>query len=323
MRRALPPDFAYIIEELLHEQESIVNKHEYYQSIIDTIISTGRARAFIVAMAEVIQRLAIDHLHLIGDVYDRRPGAHIIMDALVGYHSVDFQWGNHDIVWMGAAAGSAACMANVIRISLRYTNMETLSTGYAISLLPLTTFAMEVYGEDPCTQFRPRASGEEFTENELLLMARMHKAITIIQLKLEADIVKRRPEFDMEDRLLLDKIDYAAGTISLDGETYLLNDRHFPTIDPDDPYRLSAEEQSVVSRLLMAFTDNDKLQQHVRFLYAKGSMYLVYNNNLLYHGCISMTDKGPSPRWNWMANVCPAGIHGSGGTAGATGLRRS
>lgn len=294
VRKALPPAFAYILEELLHEQESIENKHEYYQTIIDTIISTGRARAFIVAMAELIQRLTVDHLHIIGDVYDRGPGAHIIMDALMAYHSVDFQWGNHDIVWMGAATGSEACIANVIRICLRYANLETLEGGYGISLLPLATLAMEVYGNDPCLQFQVKVppSGEEYTQNELLLMARMQKAISIIQFKLEAAIIQRRPEFQMADRLLLDKIDWDAGTVQVDGQPYPLNDTLFPTVDPADPYALTEEERSVVQRLVYGFQDNEKLQQHVRFLYAVGSMYRVYNGNLLYHGCIPMEEDG-------------------------------
>lgn len=293
VRKALPPAFAYILEELLHEQESIENKQEYYQSIINTIISTGRARAFIAAMAELIQRLAIDHLHIIGDVYDRGPGAHIIMDALMAYHSVDFQWGNHDIVWMGAAAGSPACIASVIRICLRYANMETLEGGYGISLLPLATLAMEVYGDDPCRQFKVKAPpGEEYTPNELALLARMHKAISIIQFKLEAQIIQRRPEFQMADRLLLDKIDRDAGTVLVDGQPYPLNDTSFPTVDPADPYALSEAERSVVQRLVYAFQDNEKLQQHVRFLYSVGSMYRIYNGNLLYHGCIPMEPDG-------------------------------
>ena len=269
MRKALPTEFAYILEELLHEQESVENKLEYYQSIVDTIISTGSARNFIVAMAELIQRLAIDHLHIIGDVYDRGPGAHIIMDALMAYHSVDFQWGNHDIVWMGAAAGSEACIANVIRICLRYANMETLEGGYGISLLPLATLAMQVYGDDPCHQFKIKASaGEEYTENELLLMARMHKAITVIQLKLEGEIIQRRPEFQMDDRLLLDKINWDAGVVWVDDRPYPLNDTLFPTVNPDDPHALTDEEHSVVQRLTYGFRDNEKLQAHVRFLYA-------------------------------------------------------
>lgn len=294
VRKALPPAFAYILEELLHEQESIENKTEYYQSIVDTIISTGRARAFIAAMAELIQRLAIDHLHIIGDVYDRGPGAHVIMDALLAYHSVDFQWGNHDIVWMGAAAGSEACIANVIRICLRYANLETLEGGYGISLLPLATLAMEVYGDDPCRQFKIKAppTGEEYTPNELLLMARMHKAISIIQFKLEAAIIQRRPGFQMADRLLLDKIDWDAGAVQVDGQPYPLNDTLFPTVDPADPYALTEEERSVVQRLVYSFQDNERLQAHVRFLYSVGGMYRTYNGNLLYHGCIPMEGDG-------------------------------
>ena len=293
VRKALPKEFAYILEELLHEQESIENKHEYYQSIVDTIISTGRARAFIVAMAELIQRLAIDHLHIIGDVYDRGPGAHIIMDALMAYHSVDFQWGNHDIVWMGAAAGSEACIANVIRICLRYANMETLEGGYGISMLPLATLAMQVYGDDPCRQFKVKAStGEEYTENELRLLACMHKAIAIIQLKLEGQIIQRRTEFQMADRLLLSKINWDAGMVWVDDHPYPLNDTLFPTVAPNDPYALTDDERSVVQRLAYSFRDNEKLQAHVRFLYAVGSMYRAYNSNLLYHGCIPMEDNG-------------------------------
>lgn len=293
VRKALPEDFAYIIEELLHEQESIDNKHEYYNSIIDTIISTARAREFIIAMAELIQRLTIDHLHVIGDVYDRGPGAHIIMDRLMDYHSVDIQWGNHDILWMGAAAGSEACITNVIRLALRYSNMETLENGYAISMLPLASLAVDVYGDDPCEPFRPKYSGqEEYTENELRLMAQMHKAITMIELKLEGQIIMRRPHYQMEDRLLLDKIDYSRGTVCLYGQEYELTDTHFPTIDPKQPYELAEREKAVLDRLKLAFMNSERLQRHVRFLYAKGSIYLAYNGNLLYHGCIAMNEDG-------------------------------
>jgi fructose-1,6-bisphosphatase-3 len=293
VRKALPKDFAYIIEELLHEQESLDTKQEYYQSIIDTIISIGRAKEFIIAISELIQRLVIDRLHVIGDIYDRGPGAHIIMDTLMDYHSVDIQWGNHDIVWMGAAAGSEACIANVIRICLRYSNMETLENGYAVSMLPLASFAVDVYGNDPCTQFRPKLSGEEkYNENELTLMAQMHKAITIIQLKLEAQIILRRPHYHMEDRLLLDKVNYKQGTICLNGKEYPLRDTNFPTIDPEHPYRLTEREQTVIEKLKLSFANSERLQKHVRFLYSKGSMYLIYNGNLLYHGCIAMNPDG-------------------------------
>lgn len=292
VREALPDDFAFIIEELLHEQEGLENKQEYYQSIIDTIISTDRANAFIVAMAELIQRLAIARLHVIGDVYDRGPGAHIIMDKLLDYHAVDVQWGNHDILWMGAAAGSEACLANVIRICLRYGNMETLANGYAVSLLPLASFAMEHYADDPCELFVPKGTAEEFTANELQLMSKMHKAITIIQLKLEAQIIQRRKQFVMNDRLLLHKIDFDKGTICLDGQEHPLLDTHFPTIDPKEPYALTEEEQLVLERLRLSFANSERLQRHVRFLYSKGSLYLIYNGNLLYHGCIAMKPDG-------------------------------
>ncbi|MFU8860797.1 MAG: fructose-1,6-bisphosphatase [Cyclonatronaceae bacterium] len=292
VRKTLPKDFNYIIEELLHEQESSKNRQEYYSSIITAIINTDRAGAFIISLAHLIQRLTIAQLHVIGDVYDRGPGAHIIMDTLMQHHAVDFQWGNHDIVWMGAAAGSEACIASVIRVSLRYSNMETLENGYAISMLPLISLAVEVYGDDPCTQFRPKQSAENFTENELQLMARMHKAISVIQLKLEGQIIQRRPQFLMEDRLLLDKIDYGKGTVQINGKSYPLIDSNLPTIDPDNPYELSEQEQMVMDKLCLSFKNSGRLQDHVRFLFSKGSMYLVCNGNLLYHGCIPMTRSG-------------------------------
>lgn len=293
VRAALPENYASIIEELLYQQESNYNRQAYYESIIKTIIDIGQSAAFIVALAEVIQELAIDQLHIIGDLYDRGPGAHIILDELMHHPSIDIQWGNHDIVWMGAAAGNTACIANVIRISLRYANMETLETGYAISLLPLASFAMNAYRDDPCTRFQPKElGGEEYTENEMLLMARMQKAIAIIQFKLEGQTIQRRPHYDMQDRLLLDKIDYEKGTIHLNDQDYTLLDSHFPTIDPADPYALSPEEEYVVKRLQLSFTNSNKLQQHVRFLFSKGSMYLVHNGNLLYHGCIAMNEDG-------------------------------
>lgn len=293
VRAALPPDFAFIIEELLHEQEGVNNKYDYYLSIINTIIELDQADKFIEALADVIQRLVIARLHVIGDVYDRGPGAHIIMDTLMAYHNLDIQWGNHDILWMGAAAGSLACMANVIRTSLRYANMETVENGYAIGMLPLATFAMSAYSEDPCTVFYPRVSGDEaYTDDELLLMAKMHKAITIIQFKLEAQIIERRPHFEMQDRLLLDKIDYEQGTITLNGQAYPLRDTIFPTIDPNNPYQLTPDEESTLQKLRQSFAMSERLQQHVRFLFSKGSMYLICNGNLLYHGCIAMEADG-------------------------------
>ncbi|GJM40939.1 MAG: fructose-1,6-bisphosphatase class 3 [Ardenticatenaceae bacterium] len=292
VRKALPDAFAFIIEELLHEQESVENKQEYYQSIIETIISTNRGHAFVIAMAKLIQRLAISRLHVIGDVYDRGPGAHIIMDKLLDYHAVDVQWGNHDILWMGAAAGSEACLANVIRICLRYGNMETLENGYAVSMLPLASFAMETYGDDSCKRFKPKLSPEEFTQNEIQLMSKMQKAIAIIQFKLEAQIIQRRPHYGMADRLLLNKVDFEAGTICINGQELQLLDTHLPTVDPNDPFRLSEDERFVLERLRLSFANSERLQRHVRFLYAKGSLYLIHNGNLLYHGCIAMNPDG-------------------------------
>jgi fructose-1,6-bisphosphatase-3 len=289
----LPEPFAAIIEELLHEQEAIEDRAGYYQSIIETIIETGSAPDFIAALAELIQRLAIARLHVIGDIYDRGPGADRIIDMLMDHHNVDIQWGNHDILWMGAAAGSEACIANVIRVCLRYANMETIERGYAISLLPLASFAIDTYGDDPCRQFIPKPSGDEdFTDEELRLMAQMHKAITIIQLKLEGQLIMQQPHFQMEDRLLLDKINYEDGTIRIHDKIYALLDTHFPTVDPGRPYDLTAREKSVVEKLRLSFTNSRRLQHHVRFLFSKGSMYLLYNGNLLYHGCIPMNADG-------------------------------
>lgn len=293
VRQALPHDFANVIEELLHEQESIENKSEYYNHILDTILSIGSAEAFIVDLCELIQRLAIAHLHILGDIYDRSPGAHLIMDDLMDYHSVDIVWGNHDIVWMGAAAGSDACIANVIRVSLRYANLETLENGYAISLFPLASLAMDVYDGDPCAQFALKVSNpEQFTENELLLMARMHKAIMVIQLKLEAEIIRRHPEYQMEDRLLLNQIDFGRAVVRLDGKEYQLLDAYFPTMDPLQPEKLTEKEKLVVEKLRLSFKNSERLQKHVRFLLSRGAMYLVYNGNLLYHGCIPMDLEG-------------------------------
>lgn len=293
LHQAYPPDFANIIDELLNEQESIENKSEYYNSILSTIISIGSAEAMIIAFSELIQRLGIAHLHIIGDIYDRRPGAHRIMDDLLRYHAVDVQWGNHDMVWMGAAAGSAACIANVIRIALRYGTLQTLESGYAISLLPLASFAMEVYGDDPCALFRVKVLDENnYTESEMMLLARMHKAITLIQLKLEEQIIRRRPEYHMQDRLLLDQISPARDTIWLDGKNYPLLDQRFPTLQCAAACDLTPEELVVVEKLRFSFVQSESLQRHVRFLLARGSMYLVHNGNLLYHGCVPMNPDG-------------------------------
>lgn len=293
VRKALPPDFSYIIEELLHEQQSTFNKQEYYNGIIQTIIKIGRAKEFIVAISNLIQRLTIDRLHILGDIYDRGPGAHIILDALVNYHSIDIQWGNHDILWMGAAAGCESSIATVLRISTRYANLDTIEEGYGINLLPLATFVQDFYNDDPCKYFKPKVFPENnYADKDLNLISKMHKAITIIQFKLEGAIIKRRPHYEMQDRLLLDKIDYDKGTINIDGKEYILNDTNFPTIDPNEPFKLNEDERELIDKLKSSFLNSEKLQQHIRFLYSKGSMYLKYNSNLLYHGCISLSDDG-------------------------------
>ncbi|WP_061996812.1 fructose-bisphosphatase class III [Clostridium sp. ATCC 25772] len=292
VRKTLPPDFAYIIDELLNEQETRPNKLEYFNGILDTIIRIGRAKEFIIAICNVIQRLTVDRLHIVGDIYDRGPGAHIIMESLMRYSSIDIQWGNHDILWMGAAAGNECCISNVIRISTRYANLETLEDGYGVNLLPLATFAMDTYGNDPCKSFKPKITAGSYKETDLKLMAQMHKAISVIQFKLEGQVIKRRPSFNMEHRLLLDKMNLEKGTVLVDGKEYPLNDTNFPTIDMKDPYKLTKEESSLVLRLKSSFINSDKLQKHVRYLYSKGSLYLVCNSNLLYHACIPLDEHG-------------------------------
>ena len=291
LRKSLPEDFAYILEELLSENNRVVQKEEYYNEIFDTIIRINRAREFIVAISQVIQTLTVTRLHVIGDVFDRGPGPHIIMDHLMKHCTVDFQWGNHDVVWMGAASGHEACIANVIRLSARYNNLDVLEDGYGINLVPLASFAMETYANDPCECFSVHAE-DHHHPREIELNMKMHKAIAIIQFKLEGQVIKRRPEFNMEKRMLLDKIDYENGTICIDGKTYELLDKSFPTIDPKDPFKLSPGEESLMNRLRMNFRNCDKLQEHIRFMFNKGSLYLRCNSNLLYHGCVPLDENG-------------------------------
>ena len=291
VRKALPKDFAYVIEELITEKAEVQDKEAYYNEIVHTIIRIGRAPEFIVALCELVQRLVIDHLHIVGDIYDRGPGPHIIMRTLRYYHSVDVQWGNHDVVWMGAASGQLACIATVIRMAARYGNLDSLEEGYGINLIPLATFAMEKYKDVNCDVFNIKYN-TNYNTKDLTLDMKMHKAISIIQFKLEGQIIKRRPEFGMEDRLLLDKIDYEKKTVRIDGVDYPMKDTDFPTVDPNDPYRLSPEEEEVMERLRQAFRRCDKLQKDIRFLFSKGSMYKIYNSNLLFHGCVPMDEDG-------------------------------
>ncbi len=293
VRRSLPADFSYIIEELLHESADDTDKAAYVNVIVDTIITTGRADDFIIALSTVIQHLAIDQLHILGDIYDRGPGAHIIMDAMRNYHNWDIQWGNHDILWMGACAGNNACICNVLRLSLRYANLATLEDGYGINLVPLATFAMDVYGDDPCEEFIPKLlKDNRMDEKTMQLTAKMHKAICIIQFKEEAHIFNRRPEWGMQDRCMLNTIDYNFGIHAVDGKQYPMLSNHFPTVDPTDPNRLTPEEQMLMDKLHHSFAVSEKLHKHIRTLLSHGCMYAVYNSNLLYHASIPLNDDG-------------------------------
>ena len=294
VRKSLPADFSYIIQELLHEHTEDHDKTAYVNVIVDTIISTGRADDFIIAIANVIQRLAIDSLHILGDIYDRGPGAHIIMDTMRKYHSWDMQWGNHDILWMGAAAGNDACICNVIRLSLRYGNLPTLEEGYGINLVPLATFAMETYKNDPCMEFIPKTSGGAslLDEKTLRLTAQMHKAIAVIQFKVESQIIAKHPEWKMNDRCLFEHVDYQNGTIDLQGKTYKMSSCSFPTINPAAPSELSPEEEILISKLHHSFSVCEKLHKHIRVMLQYGCMYGIYNNNLLFHASCPLNEDG-------------------------------
>lgn len=291
VRKALPKDFAYIIEELITERAEISDKEGYYNEIIHTIIRIGRAPEFIVALSNLIQRLVVDHLHIVGDIYDRGPGPHIIMDTLMKYHSVDIQWGNHDIVWMGAACGHLPCIATVVRIAARYGSLDTLEEGYGINLIPLATFALDTYKDTNCDTFAIKYN-TDYNTKDLSLDMKIHKAISIIQFKLEGQVIKKHPEFEMDDRLLLDKINYEKKTVMVYGKEYPMNDVDFPTVDPADPYNLTPDEEQVMARIQQAFVKCEKLQRHVRFLFSNGGLYKVHNSNLLYHGCVPMDEKG-------------------------------
>lgn len=286
VRKAMPKDFSYIIQEIIYERKELRNKREYIANIIDTIISIGRAKEFVIAISNLIQRLIIDRLHIVGDIYDRGPSPHLIMDTLIDYHNVDIQWGNHDILWMGAGLGSKACIANVIRICARYGNNDILEDGYGINLLPLAAFAMEKYADNPCEYFKIK------TNKNTPLKAQIHKAITVIQMKIEGNVIERNPEFEMEHRNLFRKTDFKKGTVIIDGVEYELRDKNFPTVDVDNPLKLTPEESEIMENLRLAFLRSEKLQRHIRFLFAKGSIYLRCNSNLLYHACIPLTEDG-------------------------------
>lgn len=293
VRKAMPKGFDYIIDELLHLQGCGPDKETYYKQIISSIIELDRADEFIVAISNLIKRMAIDHLHVIGDIFDRGPNAKLVMDTLMNFHSLDIELGNHDILWMGAACGNKACIANVIRICSRYDNIDTLEDGYGINIRPLATFALETYKDDNCEKFVPKVFDyNKYIRSDEISIAKIHKAISIIQFKLEGQIIKEHPEYKMDGRLLLDKIDYEKGTIQIDNKIYNLNDTNFPTVDYKNPYKLKKEEEEIINRLQESFKNSETLNKHISFLYSKASMYKCFNSNLLFHGCVPMEADG-------------------------------
>ena len=294
VRKSLPEEYAYIIEELLHESNDIENKQAYLSVIVETIIGTGRAQHFITALCYLIQRLTIDRLHILGDIFDRGPGAHHIMDTLSEYHHLDITWGNHDVLWMGAAAGNTCCIASVLRLSLRDANTTTLEDGYAINMVPLATFAMEQYGDDPCEIYQPRVDEERtnFTDKDVRLIAQMHKAVSVIEFKLSGQIAMAHPEWNMQDRCLMEFINKERGTITIDGNEYEMKDKLWPTLDVSNPYALTPEEQDLIERLRHSFMRSERLQAHVNCLLMRGGMYAIYNSNLMFHAAVPINEDG-------------------------------
>lgn len=292
VRKALPKDFAYIIEELMTGRPDVADQEAYYNEIINAVIRTGRANALITDFGHLVRRFTIDHLHVVGDIFDRGPYPHLVLDDLIDHHSVDVQWGNHDCLWMGAAVGETSCMANLLRISAKYGNLEILEDAYGINMIPLAKFSMDTYGDDPCNCFRVDTSSATYNKDFAELDAKMHKAIAVIQFKLEGQLMKKHPEWDMDARLLLDKMDLDKGTVLVEGVEYELRDTNFPTVDPADPYRLTFEEEDIIRRLRLNFLNSERLQRHIRFMYTNGSFYKVYNGNLLFHGCVPLNEDG-------------------------------
>ncbi|MGE1194423.1 fructose-1,6-bisphosphatase [Priestia megaterium] len=291
LRKALPNQFVYIIEELLYKTDEFTNKEQYYTKIVQQIISLGQADKLIIGLAYTTQRLVVDHLHVVGDIYDRGPEPDKIMDTLINYHSVDIQWGNHDVLWLGAFAGSKVCLANIIRICARYDNLDIIEDVYGINLRPLLNLAEKYYDDNPA--FRPKvSSSDKLSDHERLQITKIHQAIAIIQFKLESPIIKRRPFFNMSERLLLEKIDYDKNEITIYGNTYQLENSCFATINPAQPDQLLEEEEQVMERLLLSVQHSEKLARHMKFLMKKGSLYLKYNGNLLIHGCIPLDEQG-------------------------------
>lgn len=294
VRKAIKNEFAYIIDELLHAQiNSEKDKVYYYKQIIKTIIELGQADSFIIAISELIKQMAVDHLHVIGDIFDRGRYPNLVIEKLMKFHSLDIQWGNHDILWMGATLGNQACIATVVRNSARYNNIGTLEDAYGINIRPLSTFAQETYKNDNCEKFLPKEFDyNKYDNSDRKLIAKIHKAITIIQFKIEGQMIKKHPEYNLENRLLLDKMDLEKGFVLIDGKKYELNDINFPTIDKEKPYELTSKEKEVIERLTESFIHSPSLNNHINFLFSKGEMYTVFNNNLLFHGCIPMNEDG-------------------------------
>lgn len=292
VRKSLPKDFAYVIEELMNGRPDLLNKEAYYNEIIHTVIRIGKARELIIAICNLIRRFVVDHLHVVGDIYDRGPEPHLVMETLMKHHSVDIQWGNHDVLWMGAASGQEACIATVLRICAKYGNLHILEEGYGVNMIPLVRFALTTYADDPCEYFKLTYRENEYDTKEAFLDRKMHKAIAIMQFKLEGQLIKEHPDFDMDNRLLLDKMDLEKGIVTIEGVEYPLLDTNFPTVDPKDPYKLSEEEAEVMERLRTGFINCERLQSHIRFMYSKGSLYKTYNDNLLYHGCVPLNEDG-------------------------------
>lgn len=292
VRRSLPKYSAYIMDELLHADDE-ENRLNYYEQIINTIVDAGMGEKFVIELCNCISTLAVDQLHIIGDIWDRGAHPDEIMDYLMEYHDVDFQWGNHDVVWMGAATGNWACITNIIRMNVSYNNFDMLEIGYGINLRGLATFAEKVYGDDPCEAFMPHVIDENrYDPVDAKLAAKMHKAIAVCQFKIEGQRIMAHPEYHLEKRLLLDKIDWEKGTVMIEGKEWKMKDTNLPTVDPADPYRFTPEEEEMLDALEASIHQSEKLQKHIRFLYSHGALYKVANGNLLYHGCIPMTEKG-------------------------------
>ena len=294
VRKAITNGFEYVIDELLNSQAgNEKDKERYYKAIINTIIRLNQAESFIIAISNLIKRMAIDHLHIIGDIFDRGLRPDLVIEKLEKFHSVDIQWGNHDILWMGAAAGNEASIATVVRICARYNNIGILEDSYGINIRPLSTFAMETYKNDSCKNFYPKVFDEtKYDESDKMNISKIHKAITIIQFKIEGQMIKKHPEYDLDNRLLLDKMNLKRGYVEIEGKKYEINDTNFPTLIKDDIYRLTDEEQEVLERLCDSFKNSPKLNEHIDFLYKKGELYTIFNSNLLFHACIPMTENG-------------------------------